>query len=689
VDSALFRSRWLAPLLLAAGLVALYAGALTTDFVNDDYLFLEQVGRHGFVQAILEQSGLSNYFRPLSRELWFTLLSPLAGGGAFVFHVAQMAVFLAALWLLADLLGALAAKREDEPAAKLGTPAVLAGVLWFALLPFQRVNLAWVSCAQDLLALTFVLAALALHRRGRMGWAIAAYAAATLSKETAVPFPALVFLWDWRIAGLAPRQALVRALAFAAAALPWAAGEMFLRQSSIAPSRLAFDASHLAAAFAHLLQAFAGIEHAAGWLRSWADARPSLPAFALLGLVAVTLPDRAPAPGRSAPAVPVREVVGFALAWCVVFALPTWPVAYIWSGYYETLAAAGGAMLVTLAAARLARWGWVVLVGALLWWHAAGIAPRAFALREDPWIMTSHVTAYYIERASALSRELRAALVQAVPHVTRGTRFFFVLNVPWAGFQMGNGASVRQLYRDPTLESHFYSTFSEATAGREPVRFLFWNGLEFESLYGRERDPLFQVGSDLLLLDRPAGALWAFRRGLDEGGERLDHWYGIGWAALWSGRRDLAERAWREWGARDDSASYVLWLRKAKGALEDGDTLTARRQFVAAVRAGIGRPEAHAMLGFLLRPVNAKYALLETKIAAELHPADWLARHDLVEGLLDARLDEPAAYHLEKLKQLRPGWRQEPGIARLDARLRERGAAPSGVAEFGPGGGLR
>lgn len=684
VDSPLFRSRWLAPALLAAGLVALHAGALVTGFVNDDYLFLEQVRRHGFVESILQPGGLGNYFRPLSRELWFTLVGPFAGGEPLVFHLVQMAVFLGALLLLADLLGALVPKRGTGPSA-----AVLAGVLWFGTLPFQRVNLAWVSCAQDLLALAGVLGSLALHRRGRTGPAIALYAAATLAKESALPLPALVFLWDWRIAGVAPRRALFTALGFAAAALPWAAGELVLRQNSIAASRLAFDGTHLAASLVHMLQAFAGVEHAAGWLRAWADARPSLPAFVLLGLVAAVLPDRAAPLDPDARPVRTRESVTFALAWCVLFALPTWPVAYFWSGYYDTLAAVGAAVLVALAAGRLARWSWVVFAGALLWWHAAGIAPRAFALREDPWIATSHVTPYYIERASRLSRELRASLVRVVPKVVEGTRFFFVLNVSWAGFQMGNGASVRQLYRDDSLESHFYSTFSEATAGRQPLRFLFWNGVEFEPLYARERDPLFQVGSDLLLLDRPGGAVWAFRRGLDEGGERLDHWYGLGWAALWSGRRSLAESAWREWGARDDSTAYVLWLRKAKGSLEDGDTLTARRQLVEAVRTGIGRPEAHAVLGSLLRRVNTKYALLETKIAAELNPADWLERQDLVAGLVEARLDEPARAHLAHLKRLRPQWQDEPEIVRLDERLRQRGPSPAGVAEFGPGGGLR
>ena len=687
MDSALLRSRWLAPALVAAGLVALYAGAIGAGFVNDDYLFLEQVRRHGFLDAMLQPGGLGNYFRPLSREAWFTLLSPLAGGSPLVFHVAQMMLFMGTLALLADLLRALAPRRGD------GVPAaVLAGVVWYALLPFQRVNLSWVSCSQDLLALAGVLGALALHRRGRTGPALVAFAAATLAKESALPFPALVFLWDWRLAGLAPRRALVRALPYVAAAVPWAVGEIVLRQHSAVASRLAFDATHLAAGLVHLLQSLAGVEHAAGWIGSWAEARPSLPAFVLLGLVAAALPDRAP-PAAAAEneerGFATRDVVTFALAWGVLFALPAWPVAYFWSGYYYTTAAVGGAILVALLAARLARWSWVVFAGALLWWHAAGVSPRAFALREDPWVGTSHVTPYYLERASALSRDLRAAMVRAVPKVAQGTHFFLVLNVPWAGFQMGNGASVRQLYRDDSLESHFYSRFSEETAGWSPLRFLFWNGAQFEPLYGRERDPLFQVGSDLLLLDRPAGAMWAFRRGLDEGGERLDHWYGLGWAALWSGRREVAERAWREWGARDDSAAHVLWLRKAKGSLEDGDTLTARRQLVEAIRTGIGRPEAHAMLGFLLQRVNPKYSLFETKIAAELNPRDWLARRDLVEGLVAARLDEPATTHLAKLKELRTDWATDSVIVRLDTQLRKRGVAATGVAEFGPGGGLR
>jgi len=155
---------------------------------------------------------------------------------------------------------------------------------------------------------------------------------------------------------------------------------------------------------------------------------------------------------------------------------------------------------------------------------------------------------------------------------------------------------------------------------------------------------------------------------------------------LWDHQRAAAERAWKQWGAVDDTTARVLWLRKAKGALEDRDTLAARRQLVEAVRCGIGHPEAHAMLGLLLARINVKYALLETRVATELNPGDWLARRDLVSGLVSVQLDEPAARQLAELKKLLPDWRSDSEAVRLDEMLAARSAPKSGVAVFGPGG---
>ncbi len=148
--------RWLAGLLFAGGLLALYFDALASGFLNDDYLFLEEARTQPLLASLTHLGALGNYYRPLSRQIWFAALTPLAGGSPVVFHVAHALLFAAALALLFDLLRAL-----------LPLPGALAGTLGFALLPLQRVNLTWISCSQDLLALALALGAFALWRHGR------------------------------------------------------------------------------------------------------------------------------------------------------------------------------------------------------------------------------------------------------------------------------------------------------------------------------------------------------------------------------------------------------------------------------------------------------------------------------------------------------------------------------------------
>jgi hypothetical protein len=139
VPAPLARSRWLVAALFVAGAAALYAGALGAGFLNDDYLFLEDAARGPWAA---DRGALANYFRPLSRQLWFGALAPLAGGSPLVFHLASFAVFLAAAALLYDLLRAFAPRS-----------GALAGLVYFAVLPLQRVNQTWISSCQDLLAL--------------------------------------------------------------------------------------------------------------------------------------------------------------------------------------------------------------------------------------------------------------------------------------------------------------------------------------------------------------------------------------------------------------------------------------------------------------------------------------------------------------------------------------------------------
>src|SRR5262249_8553987 len=147
------------------------------------------------------------------------------------------------------------------------------------------------------------------------------------------------------------------------------------------------------------------------------------------------------------------------------------------------------------------RWTWLALCAGLLWWHAGATSVPGFSVAEDPWVSTSHLTPWYFQRAAALTDTMSRQLEREIPAPERGTRFFFATLPPWAGFQMGNGALIRALYRDTSLASHFYSQFSETTAAGWPCRFLYWDGRDIKPLYANSSDPFFQVGSDLLLLD--------------------------------------------------------------------------------------------------------------------------------------------------------------------------------------------
>jgi hypothetical protein len=657
---------WLA--LLAAALTSLYAGPLRTGFLNDDYLFLEEAQRRPLAESVTSLGPLGNYFRPISRQLYFEALAPLAAERPWVFHAVNYAIFLVALGLLADLLKAVAS-----------WPGAMAGTLYFATLPFQRVNLLWISCAQDLLALALALGAVALFRRGRDGWAALAYLVAVFSKESALPLPLGLAAWALWAEGSTARARLPRRLApFAAVAVLWIGATLWIRARHPAAAPLSFAPDHFLAGYVHGLQSLVGLDHPENLWSRLARHGPQPLALGLL-LPLALLFRGTPGPG---PERPWRSV-GFGLAWFAAFAVVTGPVASSWSSYYYTLAAVGGAVAVATACGRIGPAGWMVLAGGLLWWHAAATQARAFSVEPRPWSWTSHLTPWYFERVNALSDSLGRQLLRIEPRPEPGTRFFFATFPIYAGFQMGNGAQVRALYDDPTIESHFFSQFSESTAADHSCRFVYWDGKALAPLYGPGSDVFFQVGSDLLLFERWAGARHAFRRGLARGENRLDHLYWLGWTELWLGRRDAAERAWIALGARDDPVAWHWHMRIARQALNDErDTLLARRALANAIHAGIGRPEAHAVLGHLLLPSRPKYALLELKVALALKPDDWLARRELVLGLMERRMEEEARIELARLGAVWPEWRSDSLLGRVAEEIERRADADRAVMEF-------
>jgi hypothetical protein len=357
-------------------------------------------------------------------------------------------------------------------------------------------------------------------------------------------------------------------------------------------------------------------------------------------------------------------------------------VAPIWSSYYYTLFAVGGALLAGLLAARIGVLGWLALSIGLLWWHGAAASARAFAVKEDAWVWTSHLTPFYFQREAALTDSLKRQMLLLSPKPEHGTRFFFSELPSWAGFQMGNGPLLRALYRDSSIESWFYSQFSESTAADRPCAFLTWNGRAFTPLYPSPNGRFFQVGSDLLGMDRLQGARHAFHRSLAAGEPPLDPLYWLGWTELWLGHRGVAEAAWTRFGARDDESEWMWQMRQARQALIDRrDTLTARRSLAAAIRNGIGRPEPHAVLGELLLGEHPKYAVLELKVGAFLKPDDWVARRDLAIALDRSGLEDDARLQIAQLAAIGYDWQTDSLLAAM-ARRMERHSAEAAVVEF-------
>ena len=202
-------------------------------------------------------------------------------------------------------------------------------------------------------------------------------------------------------------------------------------------------------------------------------------------------------------------------------------------------------------------------------------------------------------------------------------------------------------------------------------------------MFGPKTDVFFQVGSDMLIFGRWTAARHAFVRGLSSGEHAVDLYYWLGWTELWLGHRAAAEAAWSSFGARDDSLRWWIRMRVARTALlVNRDTLMARRELAEAIRSGIGRPEAHAVLGELLMARYPKYGLLELMIAASLNPYDWVARRGIVQGLLAVNLDDQARAELEALKRIEPNWERD-SIVSGQARTLERRLGPGrDVAQF-------
>jgi protein O-mannosyl-transferase len=196
-------------------LVGVYHAVLGAEFTNwDDDRFIVSnplfaAGGWAYVKAAFTQIQFEAY-QPLhllsyvpDRYLW--------AGSAAGFHILNMALFAVDLALLWRVV-----RRHTSDVA------ALAAIALFSLHPLCVEPVAWVTDRKDVLMLLFFLLALGAEDE-HVGMvprprALVFYLCALLTKSSSVCFPVVLFAWLHWVRGRPAREALVRSVAYAAAA---------------------------------------------------------------------------------------------------------------------------------------------------------------------------------------------------------------------------------------------------------------------------------------------------------------------------------------------------------------------------------------------------------------------------------------------------------------------------------------
>jgi protein O-mannosyl-transferase len=160
--------------LLAAALAA-FGGSLASGFHFDDYAIFTGVGMHSLWWGLRQT-------RPLT-YLTFWLNYQAGGQNPLGYHAVNLALHLAAVWLLYEALRRLVPREAAFTAA-----------LIFAVHPIQAEAVDYIWGRSIVLATVFCFASLLEWTRGRPWIAVAWFAAALLSKEECAAFPVALML---------------------------------------------------------------------------------------------------------------------------------------------------------------------------------------------------------------------------------------------------------------------------------------------------------------------------------------------------------------------------------------------------------------------------------------------------------------------------------------------------------------
>jgi len=447
---------WPALAVLAGLALALHSRCLLIGFAGDDYVLLDAAKRLPLGELMGGRHGIPGFYRPVSRELYFWWWGRVLDLPPGAFHLLN-----AATWAAAGALTFWFVRRW------LGVRTALYALAAFALFPPAGALLSWASCAQDLIALFWCAAALALYQRGRHAVAGVAVALAALSKETAIPFAFTLATWEWLAApGAAPRQRLRRlrpaliglgaALAISILArLTWPAGRAIAVWSPRQIAEAWRIPAELAAVFAppHTLEGIAA---------SWREVPLGL---ALAALLALAIPFAAARnAGGPPPRAPARPALLFGLAATILGALPVAVIVERWRGYYFSIAALGTSLIAALLLARLRPWlaGPLLALAALVS-HGSNSVYRPLATGEGPG-RHPHANYAFFRDAAAVTGQMLATLAPLCDSLQAVSRAYVEDLPPGVLFDTVIGPALRVTCRDTTERARRIEAFRAAEA---------------------------------------------------------------------------------------------------------------------------------------------------------------------------------------------------------------------------------
>jgi hypothetical protein len=631
---------WLAMLVVAS--FAIRPGVLHAPFYGDDFNFLELARGHTLWGALTAPDPLGNYFRPISRPLTFWVLGRLGHESPLAFHLTSWALWVTILALLLDLTRRLA-----------GVRAALIATAFLALHYAADVALLWASDLQDLLATAGALGTLVLYTRGRRVAAALTLAVALLSKESTALVPVLAVLID-RQPTESWRAALRRAWPLWACFAAWLALWLFMSTRRVAGA-VPLHPGPLApvAALFHLVQVATGLEWQAG--RPGPLVEPLRLAFALIVVIAgifalwgygarqagggsgatTAAGSRAAAPGgvaaaagatpkpRAAPRLPdPRAAVRVGLAWAVLGALPVSAAIRFWSAYGYLFALCGVALALGAWAAGRPRIIGAALVALLALGSDAGRGISSLAIDYTPWTMVSHIDVFGLLRGMSYNVHGIAALRALHPTFPARSSLFFAGLPKGTAFQTGDGPLVRWAYRDSSLHSYYWSSFSIDKARHGPTYFFSFN---IDSLSEVQQDADFyrRMALGLMLGDSYAPARDLLTLGLEKDPNDQASHYWLGMLEWERGRRDTAAVLLRAAGMTPDRGPTPE-IKPALERFAAGDTARALELLIGGTaRHGLD-PAAHATLAdiALRSPQSGGMGTVEALAARILAPDD-------------------------------------------------------------------